>query len=161
MSRLSRGTLLAFALATLAGSCLHFLYQIFPNALTALLAPVNESVWEHLKILCWPCVAGAVPLLRREPDSLGARAFSLLAAAGLMLGAGWLWHGVLGGESLLFDVVLYVACMGLFFLLPALLRGTFWQDRRKLWAALAAVLLALVILFTWLPPEAALFRELP
>ena len=34
---------LAFALATLAGSCLHFLYQIFPNALTALMQPQERA----------------------------------------------------------------------------------------------------------------------
>ena len=157
MSRLSRSVLLAFAAAVVAGSCLHFVYDLFPCPVTALFAPVSESLWEHAKLLYWPTLISGLLL----KDRLGARAFSLLAAAGLMLGAGWLWHGVLGGESLLFDVVLYVACMGLFFLLPALLRGPFWQDSRKLWAALAAVLLALVILFTWLPPEAALFRELP
>ena len=67
MSRISKAALLAFAVATLAGSCLHFVYALFPNGLTAVLAPVNESIWEHLKILVWPCVLGAVPLLRREP----------------------------------------------------------------------------------------------
>lgn len=101
MSRISKAALLAFAVATLAGSCLHFVYALFPNGLTAVLAPVNESIWEHLKILVWPCVLGAVPLLRREPDGLGARAFSLLLAAGLMLAAGWLYHGVLDGRALL------------------------------------------------------------
>ena len=96
MSRISKAALLAFAVATLAGTCLHFVYALFPNGLTAVLAPVNESIWEHLKILVWPCVLGAVPLLRREPDGLGARAFSLLLAAGLMLAAGvkavFAWH---------------------------------------------------------------------
>ena len=101
MSRISKAALLAFAVATLAGSCLHFVYALFPNGLTAVLAPVNESIWEHLKILVWPCVLWAVPLLRREPDGLGGRAFSLLLAAGLMLAAGWLYHGALDGRALL------------------------------------------------------------
>ena len=58
MSRLSKAALITFVVATLAGSCLHFLYALWPNGLTALLAPVNESLWEHVKILYWPS-AGA------------------------------------------------------------------------------------------------------
>lgn len=161
MSRISKAALLAFVVATLAGSCLHFVYTLFPNGLTALLAPVNESIWEHLKILVWPCALGAVPLLKREPGSLGARAFSLLPAAGLMLGVGWLYHGVLGGHALLFDVVLYVLCMGVCFLLPAFLRGSFWREKARLWCALAGVLMVLIVVFTWLPPDCPLFQELP
>ncbi len=41
-------------LSILAGSALHFLYDLWPNPLTAVFAPVNESVWEHLKLLYWP-----------------------------------------------------------------------------------------------------------
>ena len=45
---------LVFTLAVLGGAALHFLYNVWPNPLTAVLAPVNESVWEHLKLLYWP-----------------------------------------------------------------------------------------------------------
>lgn len=159
MSRVSKATLAAFVAATLAGSCLHFLYLLLPNVLTALLAPVNESLWEHLKILYWPCLVAGLLLLRREGNNLGERAFALLLAAAAMEGVAWLYHGVLGGHSLLFDVVLYVVCMGLFFLLPAFLQGTFWKDTRKLWAALAVLLGVLIVVFTWLPPDNMLFQE--
>lgn len=29
----------------------HFIYNIFPNSLFAIFFPVNESIWEHMKIL--------------------------------------------------------------------------------------------------------------
>ena len=29
----------------------HFIYNIFPNTITSIFFPVNESVWEHLKLL--------------------------------------------------------------------------------------------------------------
>ena len=106
MSRLSKAALITFVVATLAGSCLHFLYALWPNGLTALLAPVNESLWEHVKILYWPCLLSGVLLVRREPESLGARAFSLLLSAAVMLGVGYLYHVVLEGDSLFFDVAL-------------------------------------------------------
>ena len=30
---------------------IHFLYDFIPNFLTSIFAPVNESIWEHMKIL--------------------------------------------------------------------------------------------------------------
>ena len=30
---------------------LHFLYEKYPNFITSIFAPVNESIWEHMKIL--------------------------------------------------------------------------------------------------------------
>ena len=36
-----------FAISFLA----HFIYDIFPNVITSIFFPVNESIWEHMKIL--------------------------------------------------------------------------------------------------------------
>lgn len=29
----------------------HFLYNIFPNTITSIITPVNESIWEHMKLI--------------------------------------------------------------------------------------------------------------
>lgn len=29
----------------------HFIYNVFPNSITAIFFPVNESIWEHMKML--------------------------------------------------------------------------------------------------------------
>lgn len=55
--------LIAFLVAAAAGSALHFFYEVLPNPLTALISPVNESVWEHLKLLFWPTLCAAWVLL--------------------------------------------------------------------------------------------------
>ena len=41
------GVILAFIIAF----PLHFLYDIFPCFLISIIAPVNESIWEHMKII--------------------------------------------------------------------------------------------------------------
>lgn len=30
---------------------IHFMYEWFPNVLISILCPVNENIWEHMKIL--------------------------------------------------------------------------------------------------------------
>ena len=57
--------------AILAGAGLHFLWQALPNPLFALISPVNESVWEHLKLLYWPFLAAAFVLARGADDARG------------------------------------------------------------------------------------------
>lgn len=32
----------------------HYMYNIFPNSLFSILFPVNESIWEHMKLLVTP-----------------------------------------------------------------------------------------------------------
>ena len=55
--------LMGFALTSLFGTVLHFLYDLLGGA--AWVAPfsgVNESTWEHMKLLFWPMLAFAAVL---------------------------------------------------------------------------------------------------
>ena len=38
----------------------HFIYDWFPNNLTALIFPVNESIWEHMKIIYYTIILGSL-----------------------------------------------------------------------------------------------------
>ena len=62
---------LVFTLAVLGGAALHFLYDVWPNPLTAVLAPVNGGVWGRLSLLYWPCLAAAFVLARGADDARG------------------------------------------------------------------------------------------
>ncbi len=39
---------------------IHFAYGWFPNVITSVWAPVNESIWEHMKILYTACLVGGI-----------------------------------------------------------------------------------------------------
>ncbi len=38
----------------------HFAYDLFPNKLFTILFPVNESIWEHMKLLYTPVIVSGV-----------------------------------------------------------------------------------------------------
>lgn len=59
-----------FVCAVLAGVGLHFLYARFPCTLSALLSPVCESLWEHIKILYWPYLAASAFLAWGRPTGM-------------------------------------------------------------------------------------------
>ena len=158
---MKRRWLLVFVLTAAAGAALHFLYDLWPNVLTAVLAPVNESVWEHLKLLYWPFLAAAFYLTRGAEDGRHgwcALLLGLLAAPVLLLGAyyplayGFSLHG------LALDILLYLLSLaGGFFLayrlqprwLPGSVCGIFVIAAGLYGAALA--------LFSFAPPELPIF----
>ena len=50
-----------FAFSTLAGTLLHFLYDwTNESPLAAVFSGVNESTWEHMKLLYWPLLLLAI-----------------------------------------------------------------------------------------------------
>ena len=144
--------------AILAGAGLHFLWQALPNPLFALISPVNESVWEHLKLLYWPMLAAAL-VLARGPRRIAVWAgfFPAIVLQPVFLLA--LYYGLraLGVQGLAVDLTLYVLTMAGGFLLAARLSRS-GPARRLTGASLLAVMLygAALVLFTF-----AAARDLP
>ena len=49
-----------FAVTALGGTLLHFLYDWTHSAWVAPFSGVNESTWEHMKLLFWPMFLYAI-----------------------------------------------------------------------------------------------------
>ena len=158
---MKRKWLIVGLLSILAGSVLHFLYDLWPNPLTAVFAPVNESVWEHLKLLYWPFLAAAFVLTKGETDGRNSWCgllAGLLSAPALLLGAYYTLSAGFTLHGLPLDLALYVLAMAGGFLLA-------WHLRRAaLSARLCGVLViaagvygAALALFSFAPPELPIF----
>lgn len=109
----------AFVLSSLAGTAMHFAYDILPIPLVGLLAPVSESVWEHLKLLYWPFLVAAALLARKKEDPLrwwSAALTALLLQPLVMTGVYYLLNSGFGVECLWVDIGLYYAVMAFGFL---------------------------------------------
>ena len=158
---MKRRWLFVFFLTAAAGAALHFLYDLWPNVLTAILAPVNESVWEHLKLLYWPFLAAAFVLTKDEAD--GRKSWcgllaGLLGAPLLLLGA---YYTLLSGFALYglpLDLILYALAMAGGF-------GLAWHLQKAASPAwLCGVLViaagvygASLALFSFAPPDLPIF----
>ncbi len=52
--------IIGFAVVSLLGTALHFLYDLTGSTVAALFSGVNESTWEHMKLLFFPMLLFAV-----------------------------------------------------------------------------------------------------
>ena len=162
MKMFTRRILTAFLLSLLAGVLLHFAYDFFPNLFTAVLSPVRESLWEHVKLIYWPYLAAMLILTRGgEKGSRAPWLMSLLVVCVTMLAVSYCYHFFFGGESVAFDIGLYAVMMGAGFLLPRLFAGLagkgWWSE--GLWV-MVALFGGTILLFSFLPPEIPLFTDL-
>ena len=154
---------LIFILTSLAGTALHFLYDAVATPITALISPINESVWEHLKLLFWPMLTGALFLSRRKsnkPRFWSSFFIALLAAPALLLTA---FYGLkaVGVESTVLDITLYYICMFFGFVLARILYNKGRPEKIGGFALMAVILYtASLILFTFAAPDLPIFREL-
>ena len=150
--------------ALVVGTLLHFVYGWSGGSpVVALFAPVNESVWEHLKLLFFPiAVVGIAEAW--WIDDIGRLVWAKLAGslAGLLFIAAFFYTytGALGVESLWADIASFAAAVALCQWLSARILTA---SRSLRHAAVAALLLgALAVMFmicTFQPPHLPLFHS--
>lgn len=158
MERLEKKLLICFGVTVLLGIGLHFLFDLWPSILTEFIAPVNESLWEHVKLIFWPYLLAGLYLTGTGMWRKGAWLFTLLLTCALLLAGGWFLHVTLGQNALQWDIALYFLLMAAAFCLPAVLPiGEQWNGA----FTIAIILLTgLIICWTIQPPNAALFHDL-
>ena len=156
-----------FLIAAAGGTLLHFLYEWSGEQLfAAVISAVNESTWEHMKLLFVPvflfsivqiCVIG-----KMYPNFLAVRALSTLAGLLLIPVLFYTYTGVWGRSVNWINIaIFYLAALTLFALDFWLLRrGRFsspWQQLLGL-----VVLWALAFCFVWCtfrPSQLALWKD--
>ena len=155
-----RQLILTWIAALLAGCVLHFVYGWWPNAVTALFSPVNESLWEHVKLVFWPFLGAALALNRDRPGGTRPWLLALPLLCALVLGLGWVYHVTLGGEAMWVDIAIFMLIMALGFWFATRFSGPFKGFQWILPILAAAALALLISWFTLYPPEGLLFRDL-
>ena len=148
------------------GSAMHFLFGWTGGwRPVALIAAVNESIWEHLKLAFWPGLAWAffppkgyrLPLMAR----LAGRGFGLLFTAILIIAIFRGYTAILGQNLLLLDIGTFVLSVLLGQLACALSSMHAMACRGSLFLGLALLLLQIAAFasLTFFPPDHSLFVD--
>ena len=105
--KLDNKLLICYALTTLAGIGLHFVFDLWPSLLTEFFAPVNESLWEHIKIIFWPYLLAGLYLTGAGKWQRAPWLATLLLICGLLLAGGYYIHAYSGLNAFAADIALY------------------------------------------------------
>ena len=154
-----------FAITSLAGTLLHFLYDWTGGAVwVAPFSGVNESTWEHMKLLFWPMLLFAAVqsfFFKDRTDFWCIKLKGTLLGLGLIPVIFYTYNGVIGRSPDWINIAIFFVCA-----MAAYLYETrqFKQQatpcpRPKLaFALLAAIALAFVV-FTFATPMIDLFKD--
>lgn len=146
-----------FLFVAALGTVLHFLYEWSgESTLAALVSGVNESVWEHMKLLFVPVFLWLV----LTGDDWAAGAVSLLAGLAFIPAAYYAYTGALGLRVAAVDIALFYLAAALTFWLRRHLEGK-WEGRWQQAAGLVVLtVLALAFLvWTFYPPRFPLWQD--
>lgn len=162
-----RVTLFNIIFTATVGTLLHFVYDWSGQSpIAAIFSAVNESVWEHLKLLFWPvAVLSVVQFFTVYKDS---QSFMLSRFVGMICGmvtiitVYYTVSGVTGSELGFFNVLLFYAAVILTFVLDRVFRknGLFGGRYSNIIGfILFAVLAVLFSVYSFNPPDAGIFKE--
>lgn len=157
-------TIFSIVFCVVLGTLLHFTFQWSnQNYFVALFSAVNESVWEHLKLVFFPMfLTTLIGYFFFKPTSqnfLCARLFGIIAALIFMTVFFYTYTGIIGNNFLVIDIASF---------LVAILIGesiSYYQiiSKANCSPILASVCLCLLlfsfILFTFYPPSLNIFRD--
>lgn len=161
-------SLLGFFYLILFGSFLHFSYELLGrNSLLAAFVPVNESIWEHLKLILFPAALYGVFEYflygKKVPGFLAAKCLSILIGMLTVLMGYYTYSGILGRNFFLADIALYFLASALVsYLTYRLGAGGSVALSEGTGLRLLILLTGLMILFfhfTYRPPMLELFRD--
>ncbi len=157
--------LMGFAVTALAGTLLHFLYDwTGGSALVAPFSGVNESTWEHMKLLFWPMFVFAIvqSFFFKE-----YQAFWCIKLRGTLLGLVlipvlfYTYNGVVGKSPDWLNIAIFFVSAALAYAYEAVqLKGenTRCKSPRAAFIVLCVIALLFVI-FTFNTPELGIFKD--
>ena len=153
---------LRYLFVVIFGVFLHFAYQLSgENPIVGLFASINESTWEHLKLLFFPMLVLTIwdifVTQRNNLYFLPARTIGILAGLMFIIVVFYTTRGIIGTNITFIDIAIYL--LGVAF--------AFWIERRQyskrihLSVAFAISILLLLtisfIIFTIEPPSFGIF----
>ena len=154
-----------FAAVSLGGTILHFLYDWLGGAVwIAPFSGVNESTWEHMKLLFWPMLAFAIAesLFFRERED-----FWCIKARGIILGLAsiptlfYAYNGIIGKSPDWINISIFFIATAIAFLYETrkLNQPQTACRGKRIYIISLCIIVALFVIFTFITPRINLFKD--
>lgn len=161
---LKKSNKIGFFIVLICGILLHFTFHWSDsNPIIGLFSAVNESTWEHMKLLFIPSFVYFLCEYKKygssSRDLLTARTLGLLAGLAFIPVSYYTYTGIIGKSYFAVDIVIFVLSVFLTFSL-----SSYFLTKPQRLTALASCLILLTLLFlfflfTFFPPHIQMFLD--
>ncbi len=154
-----------FVFTGIMGTLLHFLYNWTDTTVVALFSAVNESIWEHMKILFFPLFFFALfesrYLAKEYPNFWASKLIGIMAALMLIPTSYYTYTGALGVKADWFNILIFFIAAAVSFIIETRIMK---NQKGICISAVAAIIIlcavaVLFFIFTFAPPEIPLFQD--
>ena len=154
-----------FFFVLILGTLLHFTYAWSGgNIIVGIFSAVNESIWEHLKLIFWPALLFALyeyfAYGKEYPDFFAVKMTAILSALLFTVVFYYTYSGILGFNILLVDLLDFVLSDFLcFYVSYNLLNSSSRGSRADSIKGIAVLLLLSLCFILWTnnPPDLGIF----
>ena len=165
MKPLKKYTIIGITFVLIAGSLAHFLYDwTGNNYIVGLFTPVNESIWEHMKLLFFPMLIYSLFIVFKFKKAYScitsALSFGILIGTFLIQILFYAYTSVLGKDIFILDIGTFILSIIIaFWLSYKLTLSCRLESYTPLFCCLVCILFICLILFTYHPPDLKIFAD--
>lgn len=164
-----KNNLWAFIIIGILGTFLHFTYDLSgENLIVGLFSPVNESIWEHQKLLFYAVIFySAVEYFLRDKKTdnyFPSIALGLLAGILIIVTCFYTYTGIIGYNISFIDIALYYIGVVVFLTVKnIIIKNHFFESKTTNLIAIyfMVILSILFTVFTFYPPKIPFFIPKP
>ena len=149
-----------------AGTILHFVYDwTGQNRLAGLFSPVNESTWEHLKLLFVPMLLYSIveyfAIGNQFPNFIAAKTLGLVFGLLAIVAIFYTYTGIVGQHFLWADILTFILGVAVAYTYSwrAIHQADAGMTSQFVAIMIVLVLVACFIIFTFYPPHIPLFLD--
>lgn len=164
--KLFKYEIIGFIFVSVAGTLFHFFFEWFhASKFVGLFCPVNESVWEHLKLIFFPYLIWTIIeyfLLKKRSNFFSAKIKGVIVGMIFIVSFFYTYSGICGKTSTFLDILSFFIGTAISFIISYEILRNKQNGSRA--AEIISVILFMAIaviffLFTFIPPLIPLFED--
>ena len=162
---IKRWQIIAIIICLILGTLLHFTYELSNyNMIVGLFSAVNESVWEHLKLLFYPMflmsIIGYFIIGKKSMNYWFAQMIGIISALIFVVIFFYTYTGIVGKNFAVLDIGSFIVgiLFGEYIIYQILKRNNMYKAEIQSFI-LVIILLLCFIVFTIYPPIIPLFED--
>ncbi len=165
MKHIKHYTIIGTIFVLITGTLAHFLFDWSGNnQIVGFFTPINESIWEHMKLLFFPMLLYSIIMFLKFHEKYScitsAFCFGMLAGTFLIPLFYYAYTSILGKNIFMLDISIFILSVVIaFWLSYKLTLSCSLESYTFLLCLMICILLICFFVFTYCPPDTIIFQN--